>query len=93
MERAKIQFPAYMNRVYGRKTPRPYEIPNLNLFPQKRVTKVVTEDVKLQIKSGVIHKVSVQSSSNTLPSVGQISMRRMTNNNLPQNNQSKNNFK
>jgi len=80
MERAKIQFPAYMNRVYGRKTPRPYEIPNLNLFPQKNsAAKVVNEDLKLQIKSGVIHKVSVQSSSNTLPSVGQISMRRMTN--------------
>jgi len=42
MERARTQFPSYMNRVYGRKQSneqkfenRPYEIPNLSLFPAK----------------------------------------------------------
>ena len=39
MERAQTQFPAYMNRVYGRTTPKPYEIPNLSLFPKNKPKK------------------------------------------------------
>ena len=70
---SRTQFPAYMNRIYGRKqsdpkdflTPQPYEIPNLTLFPTKKPA--LTEEQRKQIQSGVIRKVSVQNSSNKLP--------------------------
>ena len=40
MEKARTQFPSYMSRIYGHKPSylksRPYEIPNLTLFPKKK---------------------------------------------------------
>lgn len=78
-ERAHVQFPAYMSRIKGRKLSpkRPYEIPNLTLFPKKSKKRGENqqqskqekqdENIKKKIKSGFIQKVSVLSGG--LPSV------------------------
>lgn len=87
MGMARTQFPAYMNRIYGRQQTthldhpisigrQPYEMPNLTLFPMKKKMPKpeVSEEQKKQIQSGVIQKVEVQS-SNTLPSLQQVRLK------------------
>ena len=71
IDKAKIQFPAYMNHFYGdvvnqSRRGGPVKVPNLTLFPKKNINDV-SEEVKKKYQSGMIGEVSV--SHHTLPAV------------------------